>query len=181
MERTLEEALTCPRCQEVFLDPRQPGPGLPGKASAPLRGASLPNFSPVIGIKKNYTVSSITGAYQEAWSTVGPPHPHPDLTRFGLGLVYSHCCLDKRSLAVKTCVQIEVSLCGEHVKEHLELVPLVKPLRDVSKGKFPRAPGPGREIRDLCTLESKRPAEPDQAGFQHPQDSAQCEPGTIRF
>lgn len=69
---------------------------------------------------------------------------------------------------MKTCVKCEVSLCVEHVKEHLERPafadhPLVKPLRDISKRKCPvhrdqvvRRHGgqAGRYICNLCILES---------------------------
>lgn len=90
MERTLEEALTCPVCQEVFQDPRQLPCGhslcrgcLENLSShsteVPFR---CPNcrefFGSVIGISKNYTLSSITEAYQEARSTVGRPPTPPD-------------------------------------------------------------------------------------------------------
>lgn len=52
------------------------------------------------------------------------------------------CCPDKQNPAVKTCVKCEVSLCGEHVTDHLERPafadhPLVKPLGGISKKKCP--------------------------------------------
>lgn len=52
------------------------------------------------------------------------------------------CCPEQQNPAVKTCLKCEVSLCGEHVKDHLERPafadhPLAKPLGGISKKKCP--------------------------------------------
>lgn len=55
-----------------------------------------------------------------------------------------HCdfCPDKENLAVKTCLKCDVSLCYEHIKDHLERAvfsnhPLVKPQLETLKRKCP--------------------------------------------
>ncbi|XP_011617220.2 E3 ubiquitin-protein ligase TRIM11-like [Takifugu rubripes] len=144
MESKLEETLTCSVCQEIFEDPRQ----LPCGHSmclgclenlrdhctdVPFR---CPNcrkyFGPYIGISKSFTLTTIVEDYQEIRRRKGAADRR----------VCCDCCPDQQNPAVKTCLKCEVSLCGEHVKDHLERPafadhPLAKPLREISKRKCP--------------------------------------------
>lgn len=84
--------------------------------------------------------------------------------------IYCDCCPDKQVLAIKTCLKCEVSLCKEHVKDHLELPvftghPLVKPLGDLLERKCPKhedevlryyCSASRRYVCNVCALESKR-------------------------
>ena len=84
--------------------------------------------------------------------------------------VYCDCCPEEKTLAFKTCLKCEVSLCKEHVKDHLELPvftghPLVSPLGDLLERKCPHhedkvlryyCNASMRYICNVCTLESKQ-------------------------
>lgn len=84
--------------------------------------------------------------------------------------VHCDCCPNRKTLAVKTCLKCELSLCKEHVKEHLELRaftghPLVPPLSDLLDRKCPQhedavlryyCSSSRRYICNICTLESKQ-------------------------
>lgn len=81
-----------------------------------------------------------------------------------------HCdrCPNRRTPAVNTCLKCELSLCREHVKEHLELRaftghPLVPPLSDLRDRKCPQhedavlryyCSSSRRYICNICALES---------------------------
>lgn len=80
------------------------------------------------------------------------------------------CCPNRKASAVKTCLKCELSLCKEHVKEHLELRaftghPLVPPLSDLLDRKCPQhedavlryyCSSSRRYICNICALEGKR-------------------------
>ncbi|XP_013864398.1 E3 ubiquitin-protein ligase TRIM11 [Austrofundulus limnaeus] len=84
--------------------------------------------------------------------------------------VYCDCCPEKTTPAVKTCLKCELSLCKEHLKDHLELRvftghPLVQPLSDLLERKCPQHKDEGlryycsssrRYICSICNLESKQ-------------------------
>ncbi|MEQ2173513.1 hypothetical protein GOODEAATRI_032881 [Goodea atripinnis] len=84
--------------------------------------------------------------------------------------VYCDCCPEIKTPAFKTCLKCEVSLCREHVKDHLELRvftghPLVEPLSDLLERKCPQhqdevlryyCSSSRRYICNICALESKQ-------------------------
>lgn len=84
--------------------------------------------------------------------------------------VYCDFCPDKQTLAIKTCLKCEVSLCKDHAKDHLELPvftghPLVKPLADLPNRKCPNHDDEVLKyycrasrgyICTVCSLESKQ-------------------------
>lgn len=84
--------------------------------------------------------------------------------------VYCDCCPKSRTPAFKSCLKCEVSLCREHVKDHLELQaftghPLVEPLSDLLERKCPDhqdkvlryyCTSSRRYICNMCALESKQ-------------------------
>lgn len=84
--------------------------------------------------------------------------------------VYCDYCPEKTTLALKTCLKCELSLCEEHVKDHLELPvftghPLVRPLVDLQERKCPQHEDEvlryycntsRRYICNVCALESKQ-------------------------
>lgn len=84
--------------------------------------------------------------------------------------MYCDCCLEKKTLAIKTCLKCEVSMCQEHVKDHQELPvftghALVKPLCDLLERKCPEhedevlryyCNASRRYICNMCALESKQ-------------------------
>lgn len=85
-------------------------------------------------------------------------------------IIYCDCCLGKQIPAIKTCLKCEVSLCNEHIKDHLELPvftghPLVSPLRDLLERKCPKhedqvlryyCNASRRYVCNVCALESKQ-------------------------
>lgn len=166
----LEQMLTCPVCQDIFKDPRLLPCGhslclecvermVDHTSDVPFR---CPNcreyFGPVIGIQKNYTLSSIVEEYRSR-------SPEEQDKK-----VYCDCCPGNTALAVKTCLKCEVSLCQTHVKSHQELPvytghPLVQPLSDLHERKCPQHEDEvlryycrttRRYICNLCSLRTKQ-------------------------
>ncbi|XP_022052860.1 E3 ubiquitin/ISG15 ligase TRIM25-like [Acanthochromis polyacanthus] len=84
--------------------------------------------------------------------------------------VHCDCCQKKETPAVKTCLKCEVSLCTEHVRDHLELPvftghPLVQPLGDLLDRKCSQhkdqvlryyCNSSRRYICNICALELKQ-------------------------
>ncbi|XP_053185805.1 E3 ubiquitin-protein ligase TRIM47-like [Scomber japonicus] len=168
----LEEMLTCPVCQDIFKDPRQLPCGhsmcmscLEGMvdhtSDLPFRCPDCRGyFGQVIGVQKSYALASIAEDFRLNRRT-GEEHTES---------VYCDCCPEKTTLAMKTCLKCELSLCEEHVMEHLKLAvftghPLVKPLNDLKERKCPQHKDEvlkyycntsRRYICNLCALESKQ-------------------------
>uniref|UniRef100_A0A4W5RV25 Uncharacterized protein n=1 Tax=Hucho hucho TaxID=62062 RepID=A0A4W5RV25_9TELE len=138
----LEVLLTCPVCHDIFKDPHQLSCGhsycmvcLEGIIDF---GSNMPfrcpdcraYFGSTIDVQKSYTLANIAEDFRE------------NLQAKKTECAYCDCCPEKQSLAVKTCLKCEVSLCQEHVQDHLQLPaymghPLVKPLGDLSKRRCP--------------------------------------------
>lgn len=143
-EKTMEELLRCPVCQDVLDDPRQ----LPCGHSLCLRclehlrdsssGAAFrcpccqKDYWLPIDLHKSYTLSSIAEDFRQ--------------NKRESALVVNvacDCCRGKGQPAVKSCLKCEVSLCKEHVKDHEQLSafrrhPLVNAVADLSKRKCPK-------------------------------------------
>ncbi|CAJ1071576.1 nuclear factor 7%2C ovary-like isoform X2 [Xyrichtys novacula] len=169
---TLEEMLTCPVCQDIFQDPRQLPCGhsicmgcLEGMVDhATLIPFRCPDcrgyFGRVVGVQKSYTLSSIAEDFK-----VNRKRKDQQIKT-----VYCDLCPEKKTLAKKTCLKCEVSMCEEHVKDHQELQvftghPLVKPLSDLLERKCPQhedqvlkyyCKTSRRYICNLCALENKQ-------------------------
>ncbi|XP_024246983.1 E3 ubiquitin/ISG15 ligase TRIM25 isoform X2 [Oncorhynchus tshawytscha] len=138
----LEVLLTCPVCHDIFKDPHQLSCGhsycmvcLEGIIDF---GSNMPfrcpdcraYFGSTIDVQKSYTLANIAEDFRE------------NLKAKKTESAYCDCCPEKQSLAVKTCLKCEVSLCQEHVQDHLQLPaymghPLVKPLGDLSRRRCP--------------------------------------------
>ncbi|KAM9349979.1 zinc-binding protein A33-like [Symphorus nematophorus] len=173
IEKTkLEEMLTCPVCQDIFNDPRQLPCGhsmcmgclenmRDHSSDMPFRCPDCRGyFGPIIGVQKSYALTSIAEEFRVNRRSRG------EQTKS----VFCDCCLEKQSLAIKTCLKCEVSMCREHVKDHLELRvftghPLVNPLDDLSQRKCPDhkdevlryfCNASRRYICNMCALESKQ-------------------------
>ncbi|XP_010887762.2 E3 ubiquitin/ISG15 ligase TRIM25-like [Esox lucius] len=138
----LEVMLTCPVCQDIFKEPRQLPCGhsfcmvcLDGMVDfgldTPFRCPDCRAYFGVeIRVQKNYALANIAEDYRESLKAKNP------------GIVYCDCCPEEQSLAVKTCLKCEVSLCQDHLQHHLLLPaymghPLVKPLGDLDKRRCP--------------------------------------------
>lgn len=172
-ERTkLEEMLKCPVCQDIFKDPRQLPCGhsmcmgclenmLDHTSDMPFRCPDCRVFfGRVIGVQKSYTLSNIA-------EDIRMNRMREDERTKS---VYCDCCPERKTLAYKTCLKCEVSLCKEHVKDHLELPvftghPLVKPLCDLLDRKCPQhedevlryyCNASRRYICNVCALENKK-------------------------
>lgn len=165
----LEQLLTCPVCQDIFKDPRQLPCGhslclecvekmVDHTSDVPFRCPDCREyFGQVIGVQKNYTLSGIAEEYRSKNTEVQEVK------------VYCDCCPGQTTLAVKTCLKCEVSLCQTHVKSHLELPaytghPLVQPLSDLHERKCPEhedevlryyCRSTRRYICNLCSLRTK--------------------------
>ncbi|XP_072297128.1 nuclear factor 7, ovary-like [Eucyclogobius newberryi] len=164
----LAQLLTCPVCQDIFKDPRQ----LPCGHSfcltcvqrmvtsgVPFRCPDCrADFGLVVEIQNNYTLSGIAEEYRSKGNEKEEKN------------VYCDCCPDNSTLAVKTCLKCEVSLCQTHVKSHLELPvytghPLVEPLSDLPERKCPQHDDQvlryycritRKYICNLCSLKTKQ-------------------------
>lgn len=172
-EKRLEEMLTCPVCQDIFNDPRQLPCGhsmcmdclgnmVDHTTDMPFRCPDCRRFfGPTIMVQKSYTLANIAEDFRE-----NKRRRRDGRTK----IVYCDCCPDKQSLATKTCLKCEVSLCKEHIKDHLELPvftghPLVQPLSDLLERKCPQHEDEvlryycntsRRYICNVCALESKQ-------------------------
>ncbi|KAJ8382521.1 hypothetical protein SKAU_G00032990 [Synaphobranchus kaupii] len=148
-ESVLEGELTCPVCLDLFSDPHL----LPcghnlclacvrglrrraerGRFRCPECRESLRCSGP---LQKNYRLANIAEDYRRRGRPCrqAPPPPPPPVH-------CDYCSPGDAALAVKTCLQCEVSMCGEHVKPHLERPafrehPLTEPLGDVRDRKCP--------------------------------------------
>lgn len=173
IEKTkLEEMLTCPVCQDIFKDPRQLTCGhsmcmgclenlMDHSSDIPFRCPDCRTyFGSVIGVQKSYVLANIVEDF-----TVNRRRREEQTKS-----VYCDCCMENKTLAVKTCLKCEVSLCKEHVKDHQELPvftghPLVSPLGDLLERKCPQHEDEvlryycntsRRYICNVCALESKQ-------------------------
>ncbi|XP_054452451.1 E3 ubiquitin/ISG15 ligase TRIM25-like isoform X2 [Anoplopoma fimbria] len=177
----LEELLTCPVCQDIFNDPRQLSCGhsmcmgclekvMDHSPDIPFRCPDCrADFEPIIGVQKSYALANIIEDFRMN------RRRREKQTKS----VYCDCCLEKKTLAIKTCLKCEVSLCKEHVKDHLELPvftghPLVSPLGDLLERKCPQHEDEvlrfycntsRRYICNICALESKQHNLATEASF----------------
>ncbi|XP_047444506.1 E3 ubiquitin/ISG15 ligase TRIM25-like [Mugil cephalus] len=168
----LEEMLTCPVCQDIFKDPRQLpcGHSLCMGCLENLRNHSSElsfrcpdcraHVEEIDGLHKNYALTSIAEDFRVIRRT------KEKQTR----VVYCDYCPEIKTLAVKTCLKCEVSLCKQHVKDHLELPvftghPLVKPLGDLLERKCSQhedevlryyCSSSRRYICNICAMERKK-------------------------
>nr|XP_020506583.1 E3 ubiquitin-protein ligase Midline-1-like isoform X3 [Labrus bergylta] len=139
----LEEMLTCPVCRDIFKDPRQLPCGhslcmsclesmLDLASNVPFRCPDCRGyFGAVLRIQKSYALSSIAEEFRG------------NMKRKERKSVYCDFCSEKTTLAKKTCLKCEVSMCDEHAKNHHELPvyighPLVSPLCDFLERKCPQ-------------------------------------------
>ncbi|CAL8346908.1 unnamed protein product [Merluccius merluccius] len=173
----LEVLLTCPVCQDLFTEPRQLQCGhsicMACLESMVGHSAELPfrcpdcraYFGKVVEVQKSYVLASIVDDFKETMKQ----------TARKAAKVYCDCCPDNddnKTLAVKTCLKCEVSLCSEHVRTHLErrafaAHPLVSPLVDLPDRKCPQhedqvlryyCAASRRYACNVCALEGKRSA-----------------------
>nr|XP_020460151.1 tripartite motif-containing protein 47-like isoform X2 [Monopterus albus] len=168
----LEEMLMCPVCQDIFKDPRQLPCGhslcmgclenmMDHFSDAPFRCPDCrTNFGQIMGVQKNYALANIADDFREN------RRRRAEQTKN----VYCDFCSERKTMAIKTCLKCEVSLCKEHVRDHLELPvftghPMVRPLGDLLERKCPQhndevlryyCNASRRYICTVCTLESKQ-------------------------
>lgn len=168
----LEEMLMCPVCRDIFKDPCQ----LPCGHSMCMgclenlmdHSSDIPfhcpdcraHFGQIIGLQKSYALANIVEDFRMNRRRREEQKKS----------VYCDCCLEKKTLAIKTCLKCEVSLCKEHIKDHLELPvftghPLVQPLGDLLERKCPQHEDQvlryycntsRRYICNVCALEGKQ-------------------------
>ncbi|XP_041659904.1 E3 ubiquitin/ISG15 ligase TRIM25-like [Cheilinus undulatus] len=144
-DTSLEELLKCPVCQDIFSDPRQLPCGhsvcmsclermLDHTSEVPFRCPDCRgNFGSLLRIQKSYALSSIA----EEFKLIRKRKAQQNKT------VYCDLCPEKKTLAKKTCLKCEVSMCSEHAKNHHELPVftghvLVSPLSDLLERKCPQ-------------------------------------------
>ncbi|XP_029309551.1 E3 ubiquitin/ISG15 ligase TRIM25-like isoform X2 [Cottoperca gobio] len=168
----LEQMLICPVCQDTFKDPRQLPCGhsicmvclenmMDHTSDFPFRCPDCRTFfGPIIEVQKSYALANIVEHFRVN------KRSREEQTKS----VYCDCCLEEKTLAIKTCLKCEVSLCKDHLKDHLELPvftghPLVRPLGDLLERKCPHhedkvlryyCNASMRYICNVCALESKQ-------------------------
>ncbi|XP_026170195.1 nuclear factor 7, ovary-like [Mastacembelus armatus] len=168
----LEEMLMCPVCQDIFRDPRQLPCGhsmcmgcleslMDHSSDIPFRCPDCRTFfGQIMGVQKNYALANIAADFRET------RRRRAEQTKN----VYCDYCVETKTLAIKTCLKCELSLCKEHIKEHLELPvytghPMVSPLGDLLERKCPQHEDEvlryycntsRRYICNMCALESKQ-------------------------
>ncbi|KAM4605428.1 E3 ubiquitin-protein ligase TRIM21-like isoform 1-T2 [Polymixia lowei] len=168
----LEVLLTCPVCQDIFTEPRQLPCGhsicmvclegmIDHSSEIPFRCPDCrAYFGRIFGVQKSYALANIAEDYKEKSEERAKQAEE----------VYCDCCPEKQELAAKTCLKCEVSLCKEHIRDHLEHPvftghPLVNPLGDLQKRKCPQHKDEvlryycntsRRYICNICSLETKQ-------------------------
>ncbi|XP_017276421.1 E3 ubiquitin-protein ligase TRIM11-like [Kryptolebias marmoratus] len=168
----LEELLTCPVCHDIFKDPQQLPCGhcmctgclrnlRDHSSDAPFRCPDCrADFEQDVLEQKSYALASIAEDFR-----LNKTRREKEAE-----CVYCDCCQERTTPAVKTCLKCELSLCKEHVKDHLELRaftghPLVQPLSDLRERKCPQhedavlryyCSSSRRYICNICALESKQ-------------------------
>ncbi|XP_041847249.1 E3 ubiquitin-protein ligase Midline-1-like isoform X2 [Melanotaenia boesemani] len=169
----LEELLTCPVCQDIFKDPLQLPCGhsmctrcLENLVDHLLADTSFrcpdcrATFGETVRVQKSYALANIAEEFKL----------NKTRRETETKCVYCDCCPEKNILAIKTCLKCEVSMCKQHVKDHLELLvftghPLVEPLSDLQERKCPEhndevlryyCRSSRRYICNICALESKQ-------------------------
>ncbi|XP_020791736.2 E3 ubiquitin/ISG15 ligase TRIM25-like, partial [Boleophthalmus pectinirostris] len=166
----LQQFLTCPVCQDIFKEPRQLPCGhslcldcvkrmIAHTSEIPFRCPDCrADFGMVVGIQNNYILSGIVEEYRSMSNEVEEKK------------VYCDCCPDNTTLAIKTCLKCEVSMCQMHVRSHQELPiytghPLVQPLSDLHERKCPQHEDQvlryycritRKYICNLCSLKTKQ-------------------------
>ncbi|KAM3604561.1 uncharacterized protein V6R79_013022 [Siganus canaliculatus] len=171
-ERTLQEMLKCPVCRDIFQDPRQLACGhsmcqscldslIDHSSDIPFRCPDCRRtFGQVLHVQKSYALANIAEDFRMTRRRKEEEKKS----------VYCDCCLLTKTLAIKTCLKCEVSLCEEHLKDHLELPvftghPLVQPLGDLMERRCPQhedavlryyCTASRRYICNLCAVEDKQ-------------------------
>ncbi|XP_048826083.1 E3 ubiquitin/ISG15 ligase TRIM25 [Brienomyrus brachyistius] len=146
-ENMLEEELTCPVCLELFQEPHLLPCGhnfclqcvkrLKSKGSGSLKCPECrKTHKSNVTLQKNYRLANIATEYRKRGQ------PSSRLLKTTPVHIACDYCLDEQAPAVKTCLKCEVSMCGEHLKPHLERPAfrehlLVKPLGDLKKRRCP--------------------------------------------
>uniref|UniRef100_A0A087YEE4 RING-type domain-containing protein n=1 Tax=Poecilia formosa TaxID=48698 RepID=A0A087YEE4_POEFO len=167
-----EELLRCTVCHDTFKDPRQLPCGhsmcmdcltklLDHSTDSPFRCPDCrADFGQVVELQKSYALASIAEDFRlikKRRETLAE-------------CVYCDCCPETKTAAFKSCLKCEVSLCREHMKDHLELQaftghPLVDPLSDLLERKCPQhrdqvlryyCCSSRRYVCNMCALESKQ-------------------------
>ncbi|XP_022603833.1 E3 ubiquitin/ISG15 ligase TRIM25-like isoform X2 [Seriola dumerili] len=168
----LEEMLMCTVCHDIFKDPRQLPCGhsmcmgclenlMDHSSDLPFRCPDCRSFfGQIVEVQKSYTLANIAENFREN------RRRREEQTK----VVYCDCCPEKKTLAIKTCLKCEVSMCKEHVKDHQELPvftghPVVRPLGDLQARKCPQHEDEvlryycntsRRYICNMCALERKQ-------------------------
>uniref|UniRef100_A0A096LXJ6 Uncharacterized protein n=1 Tax=Poecilia formosa TaxID=48698 RepID=A0A096LXJ6_POEFO len=169
-----EELLRCTVCHDTFKDPRQLPCGhsmcmdcltklLDHSTDSPFRCPDCrADFGQVVELQKSYALASIA----EDFRLIKKRRADETLAE----CVYCDCCPETKTAAFKSCLKCEVSLCREHMKDHLELQaftghPLVDPLSDLLERKCPQhrdqvlryyCCSSRRYVCNMCALESKQ-------------------------
>ncbi|XP_008284219.1 E3 ubiquitin-protein ligase TRIM11-like isoform X2 [Stegastes partitus] len=173
-ETWLEEMLMCSVCQDILKDPRL----LPCGHSLCMdclenlknQATEMQFFCPDCRthfeerdghrLQKSYALSNIADNFR-----VNKTRREKQTK-----CVYCDCCQSKETPAIKTCLKCEVSLCKEHIRDHLELPvftghPLVQPLGDLLDRKCSQhkdevlryyCSSSRRYICNICALETKQ-------------------------
>ncbi|XP_023277612.1 E3 ubiquitin/ISG15 ligase TRIM25-like [Seriola lalandi dorsalis] len=168
----LEEMLMCTVCHDIFKDPRQLPCGhsmcmgclenlMDHSSDLPFRCPDCRSFfGQIVEVQKSYALANIAENFREN------RRRREEQTK----VVYCDCCPEKKTLAIKTCLKCEVSMCKEHVKDHQELPvftghPVVRPLGDLQARKCPQHEDEvlryycntsRRYICNMCALERKQ-------------------------
>ncbi|XP_071331605.1 E3 ubiquitin/ISG15 ligase TRIM25-like [Trachinotus anak] len=141
-EELLAHELSCPICLQLYSDPLVLPCGhnycrVCISKTADKSGNTPPRcpecreeYQGVDSLQRNFKLCSIIEGYRAA-TLQRQPDTKPERME-----VFCDQCIDEQSLAVKTCLKCEVSLCSRHLQKHNEREsfkthPMVEPLNDI--------------------------------------------------
>uniref|UniRef100_A0A3Q3FR46 B30.2/SPRY domain-containing protein n=1 Tax=Labrus bergylta TaxID=56723 RepID=A0A3Q3FR46_9LABR len=106
--------LSCPICLQLYSDPVMTADSV--VETLPRCPECRVEFQSVNTLQKNFKLCSIIEGYQATASLLS----RQTETESECAEVFCDHCIDEQSLAVKTCLKCEVSLCSRHLQRHQE-------------------------------------------------------------
>ncbi|XP_072305643.1 E3 ubiquitin/ISG15 ligase TRIM25-like [Eucyclogobius newberryi] len=133
-EEQLANELSCPICLQLYTDPVSLPCGhnycwtcisqTVATEQSPTPVSKCPECRTVYqghkSLQRNFKLRCIIDSYMAASSAPDEQHPNPDPNMSLTVTTPCDQCIDEPTMAVKTCLKCEVSLCSRHLQRHNE-------------------------------------------------------------